>query len=157
MNQGGTNEICRTLSLTVRNELAEIAGVQQSLAEFIAQARLPAYFAFDFTLAVDELLTNIISYGYEDSRVQEIKVRLLLLADRLELEIEDGGRAFNPLTATEPDLRATLEERAVGGLGLYLVRQKMDHLAYRRAAGKNVLTLAKRLPVTKGAESDGMS
>lgn len=62
-------------------------------------------------------------------------------------EVEDDGRPFNPLEAPEPDLAAPVEERKVGGLGIHLIRNMMDHLEYRRLQGTNLLVMKKKVPV----------
>ena len=93
---------------------------------------------------MDELLTNTISYGYDDDEEHRIDLSLRLEGGTLVVEIADDGRAFDPLQAPEPDLGASLEERAVGGLGIYLVRKTMDGVAYRREGGRNVVTLTKQ-------------
>ena len=62
----------------------------------------------------------------------------------LAIEIADDGRAFDPLQAPAPDIGASLQDRAMGGLGIYLVRKTMDTVAYRRQDGRNVVTLTKR-------------
>ncbi len=58
-------------------------------------------------------------------------------------EIADDGRAFDPLQAPVPDIGASLQDRAIGGLGIYLVRKTMDGVTYRRQDGRNVVTLTK--------------
>ncbi|MCY4558926.1 MAG: ATP-binding protein [Chloroflexi bacterium] len=94
-------------------------------------------------LAVDELLTNTISYGYDDDGEHRIELVLRLEGGALVFEIADDGRAFDPLQASTPDIGASLQDRAIGGLGIYLVRKTMDGVTYRRQDGRNVVTLTK--------------
>jgi len=96
-------------------------------------------------VSLEELLTNVISYGYEDTQEHEIILRLSFADGEMTAEIEDDGRPFNPLEMTEPDINKPLEERQVGGLGIYLVRKFMTNLAYQRHEGKNRLTLKKKI------------
>src|SRR5229473_1090291 len=84
-----------------------------------------------------QLVTNVISYGYEDTQEHEIILRLSLADGEMTAEIEDDGRPFNPLEVAEPDLDIPLEERQVGGLGIFMVRKFMTDLAYQRHDGKN--------------------
>ena len=102
---------------------------------------------FDLHLALDETLTNVVSYGYRDGLEHTILVRMRMLstehARRIEVEVEDDGEPFNPLEARAPDVHATIEDRPIGGLGIYLVRRVMDDLEYRRQQGKNVLVMRK--------------
>lgn len=142
------------LMIAITNDLAEIEPLSQVINEFIARQQLPAKLAFELNLALDELLTNTISYGYEPGQTgQTIYVRGVLADGFIILEIEDGARAFNPLAMSEPDLDAALNERPIGGLGIYLVRQLMDDVTYQRRAGKNLLTLKKAIPEYRTKET----
>jgi anti-sigma regulatory factor (Ser/Thr protein kinase) len=106
---------------------------------------VPESVLHDLNLVVAELLTNIISYGYTDSREHEISVRLSVEPGEMRVDVEDDGQPFNPLQAPEPDTTKPLEDRAVGGLGVHLVRKLTDGLEYRRHEGKNLLVIKKRL------------
>ena len=132
-----------TLELSLVNDLRDIAGAADKIGAFCAEHGLAEGISFEVHLAVDELLTNTITYGYDDVEEHRIDLSLRLEGCTLVVEIADDGRAFDPLQAPEPDLGASLEERAVGGLGIYLVRKTMDTVAYRREDGRNVVTLTK--------------
>ena len=93
----------------------------------------------DLNLALEEILTNIISYGYTDGQEHEIRVRLSVRPGEVKAEVEDDGQSFNPLAAPEPHTAEALEERTIGGLGIHLVRTLMDGLEYKRQADRNVL------------------
>ena len=133
-------------TIVLRNQVAELERVGQLVAAFGAEHRLPSQVVFDLTLALDEILTNVMSYAYADQGSHEIVVRLSQQADTLVAEVEDDGRPFNPLDVPPPDVGAAIEDRPIGGLGLHLVRRVTDGLDYERAAGKNRLVLRKRLP-----------
>jgi len=72
-------------------------------------------------------------------------VKLTLGSGEITIEVEDDGQPFNPLEAPEPDTTKSLEDRLVGGLGVYLVRKLMDGLEYRRHEGKNLLVMKKHV------------
>jgi len=133
-------------TIVLRNHVAELERVGQLVAAFGTEHQLPSQIVFDLTLALDEILTNIISYAYADQGNHEIVVRLSQQARTLIAEVEDDGRPFNPLEVPPPDLDAALADRPIGGLGLHLVRRVTDGLDYERAAGKNRLVLRKTLP-----------
>ncbi len=133
-----------TLELSLVNDLRAIAGAADKIGAFCAEHGLAEEISFEVNLAVDELLTNTISYGYDDDEEYRIDLSLRLEGGTLIVEIADDGRPFDPLQAPEPDLGASLEERTVGGLGIYLVRKTKDSVAYRREDGRNVVTLTKR-------------
>ena len=132
-------------TIVLRNHVAELERVGQLVAAFGTEHQLPSQIVFDLTLALDEILTNIMSYAYADQGNHEIVVRLSQQAGTLVAEVEDDGRPFNPLEVPPPDLDAAIEDRPVGGLGLHLVRRVTDGLDYERAAGKNRLVLRKAL------------
>jgi len=102
----------------------------------------------DLAVALDEVLNNIIAYGYEPGESGDILVRAATRKGRIIVEVEDNGRPFDPLTAPAPDLAAPLRERKIGGLGILFVKELMDDVAYARVAGTNRLRLSKRLPAT---------
>ena len=133
-----------SLELSLVNDLRDIAGAAGKIGAFCAEHGLAEEISLEVNLAVDELLTNTISYGYDDDGEHRIDLSLRLEGGTLIVEIADDGREFDPLQAPEPDLGASLEERAVGGLGIYLVRKTMDGVAYRRQGGRNVVALTKR-------------
>jgi anti-sigma regulatory factor (Ser/Thr protein kinase) len=133
------------VEIRVRNKLSELASANQSLTEFGRQHGLPDSVVHDLNLALEEILTNIISYGYTDSGEHEITVQLSVEPGEMRVEVEDDGQPFNPLEAPEADTTKPLEERAVGGLGVHLVRKLMDGLEYQRHEGKNLLVMKKQL------------
>ena len=131
------------LTVTLKNHLAEIERVSHMVEAFGEQHGLPARLLFEINLALDEVLTNVISYAHADGAEHDIAVRLSLAGRDLLVEVEDDGRPFNPLEAPEPDISRPVEDRPIGGLGLRLVRKLMTGLAYRRQQGKNVLVMRK--------------
>jgi len=104
-------------------------------------------------LSLDELLTNIISYGYNDNDSHLITVDLWLEGEDdskfVIIRLVDDGVKFNPLEKKEVDLDLPLEEKQIGGLGIHLVKKLMDELHYERREDKNVLTLKKKLKTIK--------
>lgn len=132
-------------TIQLANHLAEIERVAGLVASFGREHGLPERAVFDVNLALDEILTNVISYGYDDDYEHVISVRLALGADGLRVEVEDDGREFDPLAVAEPDLSAPVEERPIGGLGLCLVRRLMTGLAYERRDGRNVFGMTRAI------------
>ncbi len=93
-------------------------------------------------LAAEEALVNVCTYAYGKDRGQVALCCRAGTRGGLELEISDWGKAFDPLNLPEPDLDLDLERRDVGGLGIFMLRNMVDRVAYRRCRGCNVLTLA---------------
>lgn len=131
------------LSVTLTNRLTELERLSRIVERFVEDHRLPRGLVYPINLALDEILTNIITYAYADQDEHRITLRLSLDGDVLTAELEDDGRPFNPLDAPEPIMEGTVEERPVGGLGIHLVRTMMDHLEYRRERDRNRLVLKK--------------
>jgi anti-sigma regulatory factor (Ser/Thr protein kinase) len=132
-------------TLWLRNDLSELARIAAEVERFARARSVPEQALFELNLALDEVLTNVISYGYEDDGPHRIAVRLQLDGGDLVVEVEDDGCAFDPLGVPPPDLEKPLQEKPIGGLGVHLVRRAVDALAYRREPGKNVLTMRKRV------------
>jgi len=96
-------------------------------------------------LATEEALVNIFSYAYAESDPGQVRV-VCEPAEKngLTIRFEDSGTAFNMLDADDPDLTLSIEERGIGGLGIFFIRQMIDELAYERKDGKNILTFTAR-------------
>jgi serine/threonine-protein kinase RsbW len=142
---GATGYMREELEIRINNKLSELAKFHQTLAEFGQRHGLASRAMHDLDLALEEILINIISYGYTDNREHEIKVRLSAQPGEVRAEVEDDGQPFNPLAAPEPDTAQSLEKRTIGGLGIHLVRQLMDGLEYERQDGKNLFRMQKNL------------
>ena len=132
-----------TLELSLVNDLREIGVAAAKIDAFCEGRSLPPQIAYAVNLSIDEILTNTISYGYDDEDEHRIGLTLRLEGDTLIVVIVDDGRAFDSSLEREPNLEAPLEERSLGGLGLFLVQQMMDDMAYQRRDDVNVITLRK--------------
>ena len=134
------------LEVTISNDLAELARLAGLVEDYVERQGLPDRIAFNLNLCLDELITNIVSYGYDDSHHHDIHVRFSLDNGRLITEIFDDGKEYNPFTETpEPDVELDVDDRPIGGLGVFLVKEFMDRTDYRREGGKNVVTLEKNV------------
>lgn len=101
---------------------------------------------FKIRLSVEEVVENVVRYAYTDGiGWLEAGVELEDNGLMLAIEIKDAGIPFNPLEAGEPDLDASLEDRKIGGLGIFLTKQMMDSVEYNYIDGCNVLTMKKKL------------
>ena len=97
-------------------------------------------------LASEEAIVNVIHYAYPEGEGDlEIQVRGLDGTGGIEITLRDKGVAFNPLERETPDIDAPVEDRPIGGLGIFMVQKIMDSVAYERLGDENVLTMAKRL------------
>ncbi len=136
-----------TLEVEVGLEETEPRRAAERFEEFAQSHDLPMGVVFKFQLALDELLTNVVSYAFDDDAVDPvIALRVELRDDRIEATLRDNGRGFNPLVdAPAPDLDLSAEERPVGGLGIYLTKAFVHSLDYARVDGWNTVHLAQPL------------
>jgi len=129
--------------LRLSNHLPELDRLAEAVEAFGERHDFPRKMIYQIRLVLDELLTNVISYGFSDDKNHEIVVEIRLADSRLLFRIEDDAAPFDPLRADTPDLTSTVEDRAIGGLGIHLVRKLMDIVRYEHRDGKNRLFLEK--------------
>ncbi|MGQ0752332.1 MAG: ATP-binding protein [Betaproteobacteria bacterium] len=130
---------------TIANTLAGVARAGDLVAEVARAHDLPREVASHMCVALDEVLSNIVKYGYTDDAVHQISLALSVADGMLIAEVEDDARPFDPLSVPAPNLDVPLEERRVGGLGVHFVRKLMSEVAYCRVGGRNRLVIKKRV------------
>jgi len=135
----------KELNVTIANELSEIERVQTQLEQFGLKHNLNPGIIYKINLAIDELITNTISYSYEDDKKHFIDINITLGKKKLMVIIEDDGKYFNPLEVPTPRLDQPVERKKIGGLGIYLTRKFTDELSYKRENGKNVISFTKEI------------
>lgn len=135
----------RPASLTVRSDINEIPRVSDLIESVMQGHGFPDEDILDTQLAVEEVVTNVIVHGYGDAG-GEILVSLSYNADdaAIEIRVEDFAEPFDPLTLPEPDISASMDDRKIGGLGIFLTRQVMDDIRYRYENNRNILVLRKK-------------
>jgi anti-sigma regulatory factor (Ser/Thr protein kinase) len=141
-------------TFVIANDRNEIPAFLRAARRFFARHGLVEDDVAGLEVALDEILTNQVNYGYRDGLRHEVLVSMTAEPGRLELEIRDDGAPFDPLSVPEPDLSADLDERQIGGLGMHFVRSLLDKVSYHRSNGWNILALAKTL---KPGQSSGGS
>lgn len=134
-----------TCSLRVRSALDAIGPATEQAEAWLAEHEVPADASYLVALAIEELVTNCIKYGYDDDAGHSVEIVLTVENGSLRMEFVDDGRAFNPLEAPAPDLTLPLAERPLGGLGIHLLRELADGMSYERRDGTNRLVLTKRM------------
>lgn len=133
------------LSLVLGNHLSELNRMSEAVSAWCRGNKISSAVEFHVNLALDEIISNVIRYGWKDSGEHQFTLCLSLLNDEVTVEIEDDATPFNPLEVPVPDFYQPLDERPVGGLGIHLVRQVMDGLEYRRLDGRNLLVMKKKI------------
>lgn len=127
--------------VTIPARLSEVRELSSRVEAFGDANGLPDPKVFVINLALDELITNTVTHGLEDSADAEIHVRMWVDAGVLYLIMEDNGQPFDPTVDTNADVTSSLDERAIGGLGLHLVKSFADRISYRFVDGRNRLIM----------------
>ncbi len=130
-----------TLTLSLKNDPAEIGRLVDLLEAFGPQSGLTDDATFKLTLALDEIVANVVRHGFDDDREHRIEVKVTVDDRTVTASVEDDGLEFDPREAPVPDLDLPIEMRKPGGLGMHLVRATMDSVEYRRQDGRNILTI----------------
>ena len=100
---------------------------------------------FNLNLVLEEAVANVINYAYPKEEHESIYLSAKLQEGSIVFVLTDTGKEFDPTMAPEADITLSAEDRPIGGLGIFLIRQIMNEVKYERIEGKNVLTLGKKL------------
>ena len=148
--EGRTMEVeAQRLELRIVNRLEEIDRVNSEVNAFAERHGIDSKTRRTLNLVFDELLNNTISYAYEDHEEHEIDLTVAVSENRLYATISDDGKPFNPFDNRAPDTQLSVEDRPIGGLGVHLVRNVMDHVTYERHGSNNVVSMEKELNSSK--------
>lgn len=137
-----------TTTITAANRAEELDRIAAEVGRFAEAHDLSMRSAMHLDMSVEEIVSNVIKYGFDPDDVHEdaIEIDLTLEGDRLAIRIADTGRPFDPLSdAPEPDIDASVEDRPIGGLGLHIVKTVMAEVRYTRDGDRNVLDLVQAL------------
>jgi anti-sigma regulatory factor (Ser/Thr protein kinase) len=127
----------------VTENLHEVLGRIDALLE---ETECPMKIKMQIDLSVEEIFINIASYAYgEDSGDVSIRASISRDPDEITITFTDSGVKYDPLSAEDPDVTLSAQERQIGGLGIFLTKKSMDVLAYEYIEGKNILTMKKKL------------
>ena len=132
-----------SLKIDVRNTHDAIAPATDEAERWLEAHEVSPKAMYLALVAIEELVTNCIHYGYDDAAERTIRIEFTLEDGVLTMEVTDDGHEFDPVNAPEPDFRLELEDRPVGGLGIHMLRKLADEMAYERVDGKNRVRLVK--------------
>jgi len=130
------------LALTTGNDFEELAGLCHKVHHFLEGKQIPAAPVYKIDLALEEMLTNVIKYSYDDENRHEIEVSLQLDNERILLEMRDDGHEFDPLATPDANLSDEISQRQVGGMGIHLTRSMVDAISYSRKDNHNIVTIS---------------
>ena len=131
------------VKLTVKNRIEDLLRVNSIFESFATQHDIGGRLRYHLLVSIEEILTNIIKYGFDEQGVHPIHITFRLVLENVEMEFEDRGREFNPLEVEEPNLETAIEDRQLGGLGIHLGKKMVDVAEYRREGDRNILLLRK--------------
>lgn len=132
--------------LTVDATLDNLDTVMQFVEDSLGMTSCPMKLTMQVVLCIEELFVNVASYAYENrngSCTIYLETHHTDTDGEVVIEIEDSGLQFNPLEREDPDITLSADERQIGGLGIYMVKQSMDKVSYSYEDKKNVLRLEK--------------
>lgn len=130
-------------TLVIRNDIDELNRLVVFLEELEEEWELPMGLIPSINLALEEALTNVIFYAYEKNTENEITVDFSREGKKLTIVITDTGKPYDPLQKEDPDVSLSAEDRPIGGLGIFLIKQIMDEVSYQRIENKNQLIMIK--------------
>ena len=131
--------------LILQNEVAEISNLAIFIEDLGEEFGLSPELVFNLNLVLEEAVSNVILYAYPKEEHQTISLIARKKDNQLIFVLTDSGKEFDPTQAPDADITLSAEDRPIGGLGIFLIRQIMNTVEYQRIEGKNILTLGKEL------------
>ena len=132
-------------SIILANDISEISRLYEFIEEIGNDFSLSPDIVFNLNLVLEEAVVNVINYAYPKEEHESIYLSARMHEGSIILVLTDTGKEFDPTAAPEADVTLSADERQIGGLGIFLIRQIMNEVRYERIEGKNVLTLEKKL------------
>jgi anti-sigma regulatory factor (Ser/Thr protein kinase) len=133
--------VANSLAISFANDMQELTHLLQVVNVFLEPRALSSKLVYAVNLILEEILMNIIKYGYDDEDSHEIEVQIGVEKEEVALTVIDDGKEFNPLTIPGPARSKSAMDRLEEGLGLQFVRHMRNAMEYRREEDKNILTI----------------
>jgi len=131
------------MTLILRNNVQDVPLLAAFVDQVCEEAGFSASTAMQMNLAIEEAVVNVMNYAYPQGTEGEVRIEAQVDESGVQFVITDSGKPFDPTAEAEADTTLSAEERQIGGLGIFLVRQLMDTVSYEYKEGKNMLTLRK--------------
>ncbi|MBO7465857.1 MAG: ATP-binding protein, partial [Bacteroidales bacterium] len=119
-------------TLTLHNNVQEVSLLAPFIETIATENGLDHSLTMELNLAVEEAVVNVMEYAYPQGETGEVTIEVSLADGKSDINIIDSGAPFDPTQKSDPDTSLPVEERSIGGLGIFLVRQVMDTVSYRR-------------------------
>ncbi len=133
------------LHLTLHNEIGQISQLEGFMETVASRTNLDNSVVMGLNLAIEEAVTNVIQYAYPKDTDGTVDLDAVIKADSVEFILSDSGKPFDPTAAPKADTTLSVEDRPIGGLGIFLVKNIMDDVKYQWKDGRNILTMIKKL------------
>ena len=135
----------KTRRLVLPNDIETIPQLNEFIDSVAEEVGLEMSLTMSLNLALEEAVVNVMEYAYPEGQKGNVEIEVTADQEWMTFVITDTGIAFDPTMKEDADTTLSAEERPIGGLGIFLVRQLMDVIEYKRQDNKNVLTLQKKL------------
>lgn len=135
----------KTRRLVLPNDIETIPQLNEFIDSVAEEVGLEMSLTMSLNLAIEEAVVNVMEYAYPEGQKGNVEIEVTADQQWMTFVITDTGIAFDPTKKEDADTTLSAEERPIGGLGIFLVRQLMDVIDYKRTGNKNVLTLQKKL------------
>ena len=132
-------------SLTLPNNVEFIPQLAAFIEEVTESYGIAPSVTMSINLALEEAVVNVMNYAYPEGSFGEIDISVSFSDGSITFTIKDSGKPFDPTKVSVPDTSLSAEERPIGGLGIYLVRELMDEVSYCYENNHNILTLKKKI------------
>jgi serine/threonine-protein kinase RsbW len=134
----------QTIDIAIRNDVAELGILRDRLEWLGREFGIPGKPLMQMQVALDEIASNVVKYGWPEGGNHRLLVRITARHDRIEVEIIDDGRAFDPRQASSPERLPAGRRPRPGGVGIHMVKQLVDKIEYERIGGRNRTVMTKR-------------
>lgn len=131
--------------IKITNNLEEISHLYEFIEELGEVLDLPSATTMNINLALEEAVANIIMYAYPEGEQHEILLKVISSPQQLIFLLTDKGQVFDPTQVPDAEINLPIEERAIGGLGIFLIRSIMNEVSYQRLGDENLLIMKKNL------------
>ena len=135
----------KTRRLVLPNDIETIPQLNEFIDSVAEEVGLDMSLTMSLNLAIEEAVVNVMEYAYPEGQQGDVEIEVTAEQQWMTFVITDTGIAFDPTKKEDADTTLSAEERPIGGLGIFMVRQLMDVIDYKREGNKNVLTLQKKL------------
>ena len=129
----------------LKNRVEELSRLEAFMDSVAEGCNMDPATATNINLALEEAVTNVVMYAYPEGTEGEVDIEAIIVDNTLRFVVSDDGKPFDPTVAPEADITLGVEDRPVGGLGIFLVRKIMDKVEYSRENGRNRLIMTKNI------------